>query len=624
MLALFRGVPRGVSLAAWIAASAIAAAAVSADPLPSETTEGGYITSDTCRACHPGPYHSWRDSFHRTMTQRASADVILGDFDGTVLEARGQTSRFELIDGEPWVDIPDPVWFMDPDPNKVAVAPRIHVPVVMTTGSHHMQYYWIRRPKSGPVHARPDHGALMSVPWVWLIEDARWMPVQDSFLTPPTQETEPPLLWNTSCFSCHSVATQPQYSLEEDQFDSQTVELGIACEACHGPANEHVEHYRSPWRRYARYFASENEGDETIVNPARLSSSLSRDVCGQCHSFSEPVDQDAHRKTGVAFRPGNNLNETNLVYQLTRTPTDVETLPKVQHNLGGNFWSDGTIRVAGREYNGLMASKCATHGDLTCLSCHSMHDYDSTTDQLARETENDTACENCHPGIASNTTAHTHHAEDSPGSRCMNCHMPHTTYGLFVAMRSHRIDSPNASTQVESGRPNACNLCHLDQTLAWTSKNLNTWYAQPEPMLSQDEREVAAAVLWAVKGNAVQRGIVGWHMGWEPAREASGEKWIGAYLSVLLADPYTAVRKVAHRSIQTLPGFSGFEYDFTATPDALAAKRDEAIRRWQKAMAAKPDRTGPRLLQNAVGDMNQAELNRIFGERDHQPIRISE
>ncbi|MFP8870601.1 MAG: hypothetical protein VCB43_03690 [Myxococcota bacterium] len=76
--------------------------------LPEPTTEGGYTTSDTCRACHPGPYGSWHNSFHRTMTQAIGPNVVLGDFDKTVLEARGHSSRFEQRGDDYWVDIPDP------------------------------------------------------------------------------------------------------------------------------------------------------------------------------------------------------------------------------------------------------------------------------------------------------------------------------------------------------------------------------------------------------------------------------------------------------------------------------------------------------------------------------------
>jgi len=597
--------------------------------LPAETREGGFTTSDTCRACHPGPYRSWHDSFHRTMTQAASSESIVGDFDDVVLESRGQITRLERRADRYWAELPDPAWFMDPDPDKIAVPPRIEVPVVMTTGSHHMQYYWIRRPTSGPLHVRPDHGALMSLPWVWLIDDARWIPVQDSFLTPPNPSPENPLTWNTSCFACHSVATQPQYSAERDEFESRSVELGIACEACHGPAGEHVRVNRSPLRRYAKYIGLESEGDATIVNPARLSAGKSRDVCGQCHSFGEPIDFDAHKLKGVAFRPGADLAETQRLYRFARKEANSEQ-PAGQHdnqggeNPGGNFWADGTIRVAGREYNGLMETGCATRGELTCLTCHAMHDYREPNDQLASGIDSDAACLGCHPTIASAITQHTHHLIDSAGSSCMNCHMPHTSYGLFVAMRSHRIDSPSAATQAETGRPNACNLCHLDQTLAWTNERLHAWYGQAKTELSRDDHSVASSVLWALKGNAVQRGLVAWHMGWEPAQTISGRKWLAAYLAILLRDPYVAVRRVAHRSISRLPGFERFEYDFIAQPDTLAASQLEAIGRWRTAMAGRPDRVGPHLLQNARGEMNQATLSRILAARDHTPIRISE
>src|SRR6185503_12558654 len=38
---------------------------------PREDRAGGYVRSDTCRSCHPAEYASWRQTFHRTMTQHA-------------------------------------------------------------------------------------------------------------------------------------------------------------------------------------------------------------------------------------------------------------------------------------------------------------------------------------------------------------------------------------------------------------------------------------------------------------------------------------------------------------------------------------------------------------------------
>jgi hypothetical protein len=85
-----------------------------------------------------------------------------------------------------------------------------------------------------------------------------------------------------------------------------------------------------------------------------------------------------------------------------------------------------------------------------------------------------------------------------------------------------------------------------------------------------------------------------------------------------------AVRKVAGRSIKTLPGFGDFEYDFYDEPSALAGQRNEAIQRWLKAIATKSTPNGKQVLLNATGEMNQVELNRIFKERDNRAIRISE
>ena len=90
--------------------------------------------------------------------------------------------------------------------------------------------------------------------------------------------------------------------------------------------------------------------------------------------------------------------------------------------------------------------------------------------------------------------AHTRHGADSAGSSCYNCHMPYTTYGLLKTIRSHTIGSPTVKESVESGRPNACNLCHLDKTLAWTGDALARWYGTPAVALNEDERSVAASL----------------------------------------------------------------------------------------------------------------------------------
>ena len=181
--------------------------------------------------------------------------------------------------------------------------------------------------------------------------------------------------------------------------------------------------------------------------------------------------------------------------------------------------------------------------------------------------DSDQACLQCHKEMAARLTTHTHHDADSAGSRCYNCHMPHTTFGLLHAMRSHQVSSPNVRESLDYGRPNACNLCHLDQTLSWTADKLHAWYEQPVPELSDDDKTISAAVQWLVKGDAGQRALLAWGMGWEPAQKISGRDWLYPYLIYSLLDPYAAVRFDAWKSLQTLPGFSDFKFTYTADAD---------------------------------------------------------
>ena len=204
----------------------------------------------------------------------------------------------------------------------------------------------------------------------------------------------------------------------------------------------------------------------------------------------------------------------------------------------------------------------------------------------------------------------------------MNCHMPHTTYGLFSAMRSHRIDSPSARGSLESGRPNACNLCHLNETLEWTSQYLNAWYGQPLVEMGEDERSISAAILWVMKGDVAQRAILGWHMGWDAAREASGRTWMAPYLAQLLVDPYSATRQVAYQSIATLPGFQDFEYDYIAAPSERERKATEAMQRW--LVAGGPARVGARLLVAEDARIYIDVWARLLAERNLRPLKIIE
>jgi hypothetical protein len=627
---------------------------------PIQVPGDGYVSSATCRACHPSQYASWHGSYHRTMTQVATASSVAASFDGVTVDAvPGEPMVLEQRGQELWAEFSDPDdrgqdrVRVGSDPTPTLVRPRrIKRQVVMTTGSHNQQIYWYATGKSR---------ILGQLPAIWLTADRRWIPRRAAIMSPPGPAHSETGGWNGICVACHATNGQPRFDtpfgsqpIETQSADTRAVELGIACEACHGPSEEHARANHNPLRRYTLHLSG--GADSTTVQPMRLNPRRSSQVCGQCHSFWEFPDRQHDRDAnahGLPYRPGDELSATRFIVQPTK---DIDS-PAMKAFLEGDagfirdiFWSDGMVRATGREYNGLVDSPCYTnaHDDartMTCFSCHTMHKTaddaratsDWADDQLAPSAIGNGACAQCHAlgarlsnasrapssrasrgtpceslpffaggagllGACSHFSdtllepqaieAHTHHRADSAGSSCYNCHMPYTTYGLLKTIRSHRISNPSVTATIETGRPNACNLCHLDKTLAWTAGALEQWYRTPTPPLGDDERSIAASLLWLLRGDAGQRAIIAQSMGWAPAQQASGAGWLAPYLALSAKDSYDAVRYIASRSLSTLPPFN----------------RDQL-----------PRGTTP-LLINADGTFDAAAVNRLVRARNNQRV----
>ena len=208
----------------------------------------------------------------------------------------------------------------------------------------------------------------------------------------------------------------------------------------------------------------------------------------------------------------------------------------------------------------------------------------------------------------------------------MNCHMPHTAWGLLKASRTHRVTSPDVSTALGVGRPEACTLCHLDRTSDWSAAHLEDWYGTPRPRIEDpDHLALAAGAVWALRGDAAQRALAAWHMGWAPAREASGSDWMLPILGQLLLDPYSAVRYVAHRSIQSIPGYADFEFDYLASEEDRRRQVLLLAGRW-KAMPREPlsaERAGTVPL-DPRGGLEPALMRRLLTARDDRRIYRAE
>lgn len=227
--------------------------------------------------------------------------------------------------------------------------------------------------------------------------------------------------------------------------------------------------------------------------------------------------------------------------------------------------------------------------------------------------DGDQACMQCHASYARDVRAHTHHAPESNGSRCYNCHMPYTSYGLLKALRSHRIDVPSVTATLNAGRPNACNLCHLDKSLGWTANALRERFGVSSPPLLGDVAEVPLAVLLGLTGDAGQRALIAWALGWQPAGSAAQASFVKPLLGELMDDPYDAVRYIAEHSLRTLgTDTRALGYDFVPRPDTrrpfapqIAALNSDALDAEERARM-------------------QALFARLLSARDLHPMRLLE
>jgi hypothetical protein len=282
--------------------------------------------------------------------------------------------------------------------------------------------------------------------------------------------------------------------------ETTVAELGISCDACHGPGERHVTFHQ----------ATKNEDPAVIaaapmVDPEKISQVAASLICGQCHSSSQARDPIDWLKNGSRYRPGEDHTESFRHAEIgSAEPLDAPYLKD-------SFWNDGTCRAGGDELLDLHDSACYQQGRMSCLSYHSMHDSDPT-DQLRCSNDSNESCLQCHEQYRDQLEQHSHHPIGSSGSQCANCHTPHTSFALLKAIRSHRVDSPRTTDTTLGARPNACNLCRLDQSLQWTATHLSDWYGVPRITMSETDQKTSASLLWLLRGNATDNRRVGYEL----------------------------------------------------------------------------------------------------------------
>jgi len=470
--------------------------------------------SERCLGCHRAEHASWRRSYHRTMTQRAEGDALLAPFAGETLDSLGfRATMSRNGEGRPHIRIERLEPWAEEDPLV------LDVDVELTVGSHRYQQYMARIDRGG------GSEELWRLPVAWHVELDRWIHINDAFLTPEGQwgEQEDYLRhlarWNDNCIFCHN--TEPVPGLDEaGHWQSRVGELGIGCEACHGPGSAHVERHGSLLRRLLA--VGDRGEDASIAHPGRLGAG------------------------GDGFLPGHPLSEVSRPIEREATLEGQSGTP-----FAPRFWPDGTPRLSAYEYQALRLSPCYLEGEgLGCGDCHTMHGPEPAM-QLRSSYDIIAVCGDCHPSKSlSDASAPGGHGRHGAVVDCQGCHLPRTTYGLLEGMMSHRIRRPRPQDlRGRDDQPDACTQCHVDRSRAWAADALVAWAEGLEPRPPAAD-ELSRVVLDLHGGDPIQRALAAHALARSEAVVDPSKRM--AWLVDALQDDYPAIRWFGYRGLLQL------------------------------------------------------------------------
>ena len=495
------------------------------DAAGSTIARADYIGPAACGECHADQLTQWATSLHPVMNQLATGNAVIGDFRAAVVRYAGGEARFDH-------DATGYTMTLAKDARVVRYR------VTRTIGKRSLQEY-----VGVELGDREASGAEVRLPFGWWPKRGGWYP--QPYFDPWLPEDKVDVFaavrepWAERCVWCHSTypfalriaraSVKPIGHGFEQQFVAapgpkaeagfmadrlaidQQVTVGISCESCHLGGRAHAA--GAPIH-FVPQGARSRPGAPTPTTFARerADATIVNTVCAQCHSGPSPR------------------------------------------------LADGTALRNSSEAIDLAASACTT---ARCTDCHDPHrgGFD--------ERRAITACTSCHPVLADPASARAHAGHD-PTTTCLDCHMPKIVMGIDRFVRTHRISSPTNPKVLATAGPNACNLCHLDRSIAWTVAELRTGFEvrlDPQGWRSYGHPEAAVGEVWLASAEPALRLI---------AAAAYARSPLGAFMipELLrgLADPLAHVRSWTVLALEELlhRRITDAEFDPRGSPDDRA------------------------------------------------------
>ncbi len=427
-----------------------------------------FAGSESCRGCHADQYQAWAGSDHHHAFAPATVQTVQGDFEDTAADFIDGKAVFSRTDSDDYL-----ITVITGDSEQ-------SYPVQYTLGHYPLQQYLLE--------TEPGRYQVFALAWDTRPEvqgGQRWIeiaPGESAEDDNPFHWTGYFQNWNGQCGDCHTTdyekGYQPATAEAPASYQSRWSEAGVGCEACHGPASQHLE-----WAADAkpdqpnglmtslisdRVWAFQQGESIASLAPGSSLPSTGEDpylrTCARCHSLRHP------------------LGETSF----ERVPADSKHSAFTDHyypQLVGEpqYFGDGQIREEVFVYGSFLQSKMHNAG-VTCGNCHDPHSgkvlqYDA--DNIAHQ-GNDAVCAQCHRADVFAVANHHQHPVENEAARCVSCHMPATTYMLVDPRRDHSFPVPSPALSVLTDTPNACTSCHTDESDSWAARQVEQWRGDNE------------------------------------------------------------------------------------------------------------------------------------------------
>ncbi|MDY0834130.1 tetratricopeptide repeat protein [Pseudomonas sp. SED1] len=362
------------------------------------------VDEQQCQGCHQAQVKDWQGSHHQLAMQAATPETVPADFNNASFSSEGETTRFSRRGDEFWVNTPG------------ADGKAADFKVAYTFGIAPLQQYLIE----------VGDGRLQALGVAWDTQKNRWFhlyPGQGVNFKNPLHWSKPSQNANFMCVECHTTGYKRNFDAAKNSFDSQWNSLGVGCQACHGPASNHVAWAAKKSDLLHAGFA---------VNLKDKDATVEIETCARCHARRAPL--------GDGYTVGKRLMDDYLPSVLTREL----------------YALDGKIKDEVFEHGSFAQSKMADKG-VRCSDCHNPHNAEL-------KAPGNGLCLQCHNTAGKTAVAtvdgrglqaknydspeHTRHAAGEPGSFCVDCHMPGKFYMGNDFRHDHSFSIPRPGDKV--------------------------------------------------------------------------------------------------------------------------------------------------------------------------------